>query len=83
VKVLYFSAEWCVACKTNKPMIKAVCAENNVGFEEMDADKQYENASMWGIFSLPTVLICDNKGEEMARHVGTMTKQQLIKYLYK
>jgi thiol:disulfide interchange protein len=83
MKVFYFSADWCVACKTNKPMIKAVCLENNVGFEEVDADKMVEKANMCGVASLPTILIYDDKGEELVRHVGAMTKQQLIKHLYR
>ena len=83
MKVQYFSADWCVACKTNKPIVKAVCMESNVGFEEVDAGVQVEKANMCGVSSLPTILIYDDKGEELVRHVGVMTKHQLMKHLYR
>ena len=83
MKVLYFSADWCVACKMNKPMVKEACFQSNVGFEEVDADKMVEKANMCGVSSLPTILIYGDKGEELVRHVGAMTKQQLIKHLYR
>ena len=83
MKVFYFSADWCGACKTNKPVVKQVCAESNVGFEEVDAGVQVDKANMCGVSSLPTILIYDDKGEELVRHVGVMTKHQLMKHLYK
>jgi thiol:disulfide interchange protein len=83
VKVFYFSADWCEACKTNKPIVKAVCLENNVGFEEVDVMVEGEKANMCGVSSLPTILIYDDKGEEIVRHVGVMTKHQLMKHLYR
>jgi len=83
MRVLYFSADWCVACKANKPVIKEACLKNNVGFEEVDTDRQAEIANVFGVSSLPTILIYGDKGEELVRHVGAMTKQQLIKHLYR
>ena len=82
MKVFYFSAPWCVACKENKPMVTATCLANDVGYEEVDVDQQIEKANMSGVSSVPTFLLMGNKREELARHIGAISKQRMLELFH-
>ena len=80
--VLSFGAEWCGACKTNKPVVRDACSAIKVGFQEVDVgvESGAKLADFHGVSSLPTILVVDD-GKELVRHSGVMTERQLRKYV--
>jgi len=58
-KIKYFSSPLCVACWAQKPILEKVSAENNVSFEEYDADFCREAAAPHYIRGVPSFIIND------------------------
>jgi|TARA_B100000085_G_scaffold279402_1_gene302647 thiol-disulfide isomerase/thioredoxin len=82
VKSYYFGATWCPPCKKMKYLFKdkEVAKElSKFDFQIYDIDKSPEVKKKYRITKIPT-LIFINK-EKQTRHVGSMSKQQLLKIL--
>jgi thioredoxin 1 len=76
-----FSAEWCGPCKMMPPILKEV--KDNMGESvtilKMDIDKNPAVASVYGIQSVPTLIVFRD-GEIKFRQSGVMRADQ-IKYV--
>lgn len=69
-----FSASWCGPCKVLAPVINEVKTQfSNVKFEDYDVDEAYNEATKYGIRSVPTVVI-EKNGKEVGRFVGVQSK---------
>jgi thioredoxin 1 len=69
-----FSASWCGPCKVLAPVINEVKTQfSNVKFEDYDVDEAYNEATKYGIRSVPTVII-EKNGKEVGRFVGVQSK---------
>ncbi len=78
VTVKKFSAAWCGPCRTLAPMMNEVKSQfSNVKFEEYDVDEAYEEATKYGIRSVPTVVI-EKNGVEVERFAGLQSKLAYI-----
>jgi len=78
VTVKKFSAVWCGPCRALAPVINEVKSNfSNVKFEEYDVDVAYEEATKYGIRSVPTVII-EKNGVEVERFTGTSSKLAYI-----
>lgn len=74
IKVTRFTAEWCSPCRALAPIIEEIKGQNqDVQFETIDVDQQPEQATKYGIRSIPVVLI-ENNGMETQRFVGVQPK---------
>ncbi len=74
VTVKKFSAAWCGPCRTLAPMMNEVKTQfSNVKFEDYDVDEAYEEATKYGIRSVPTVVI-EKNGVEVERFAGLQSK---------
>lgn len=74
VTVKKFSAAWCGPCRALAPVINEIKGQfSNVKFEEYDVDVAYEEATKYGIRSVPTVII-EKNGVEVERFTGTSSK---------
>jgi len=78
-KVIKFSAEWCGPCKAMKPQFEKfqeAVKEEGVEIVDLDVDVHHEEASKYGVRSIPfTVFIKDDKVAES--HRGMMTTAKL------
>ena len=80
--LLKFSALWCNPCKQLTKILQSIPQEEPLfDVQEIDIDKEPGMAAMWKVRSLPTLIILDETGEELRRSTGTLTKDQLIKFL--
>lgn len=74
VTVKKFSAVWCGPCRALAPIINEVKSNfSNVKFEEYDVDEAYEEATKYGVRSVPTVII-EKNGVEVERFTGVSSK---------
>ena len=71
-KLLYFSAQWCSACKALWPIVQkeAPTKGYNVKFCDMDDEEGAYMADEFNIRNLPTLIVLDEQGVEIKRAVG-------------
>jgi putative thioredoxin len=77
-----FWATWCEPCKTLGPMLEKLAAEYNGAFRlgKVDVDTQQELAGMFGIKSIPTVVLVKD-GQVLDGFAGTLPEGQLREFL--
>ena len=76
-----FFANWCGPCKMLSPVIEQVSNEmTDITFVKVDVDESSDLASMFGIMSIPTLLIFKN-GELKGKTMGFMSKSDLIEFI--
>lgn len=76
IKVLDFYTEWCGPCRLLAPIIQAVTTELGIELIKIDASKSPE-AQKYGITSVPTLVILNEKDEEVTRQTGLVSKAAL------
>jgi thioredoxin 1 len=78
-KVIKFSADWCGPCKAMKPQFDKFhnsLKESGVEMVDLDVDQNHEEASKYGVRSIPfTVFIKDDMVAKSL--VGMQTTKQL------
>jgi thioredoxin 1 len=75
-------AEWCGPCKRFGPVFENVSEQfENVLFAKVEADKNPNILSFFGIQHIPTVLIIRD-GELRVQHRGIMTQAVLENAIY-
>ena len=77
-----FWATWCEPCKTLGPMLEKLAAEYNGAFRlgKVDVDTQQELAGMFGIRSVPTVVLVKD-GQVLDGFSGVLPESQLREFL--
>lgn len=76
-----FFAKWCGPCKMLSPIIDEVSEKiKDVTFVKVDIDENSELASMFGVMSIPTLLLF-KEGKLVNKSVGFMSKDEIIKFI--
>lgn len=77
-----FWATWCGPCKTLGPMLEKLAAEFNgaVRLAKVDVDKSQQLAAMFGIRSIPTVMLVKD-GQVLDGFAGALPEGQLREFL--
>ena len=79
--LLDFYADWCGPCKVVSSELEAFAEENDsVKVCKIDTDTQSVLASMYGILSIPTLLLV-RSGKEFARHAVGCEKQDIADFV--
>lgn len=79
--LLDFYADWCGPCQVVSAELEAFAAENDtVKVCKVNTDTQAALASMYGILSIPTLLLVRD-GKEFARHTGGCEKQDIANFV--
>ncbi|MGB5852002.1 MAG: thioredoxin [Rhodanobacter sp.] len=80
--VVDFWAAWCEPCKTLGPILEKLAAEFNGAFRlgKVDVDAQQELAAMFGIKSIPTVMLV-SQGQVVDGFAGALPEGQLREFL--
>lgn len=82
VKLLDMWAEWCFPCKTMAPVIEELEKElkGKVEVIKINVDEKPEDASKYGVMSIPTYIVLKD-GKEVGRKIGVTSKADLLKLI--
>ncbi len=74
-----FWAEWCGPCKMIAPVVEelAVDYDNKLKIAKMDVDANPRTSALFGIRSIPTLMIFKN-GSVVEQIIGAVPKKQLV-----
>lgn len=77
-----FWAEWCAPCKSLGPMLEKVVAEYNgaVRLAKVDVDKDQQLATMFGVRSIPTVVLVRD-GQIADGFAGALPESEIREFL--
>src|SRR5579871_3009061 len=77
-----FWATWCGPCKTLGPLIEKVVAEyaGAVKLAKVDCDKEQQLAAMFGVRSIPTVVLV-REGQLVDGFTGALPENDLREFL--
>lgn len=79
VQLLDYWATWCGPCKIMNPVITEIEKEldGKVEVIKVNVDENPEEASKYGVMSIPTYIILKD-GKEVGRKVGVTSKADLL-----
>ena len=77
-----FYATWCGPCKMMHPILEQIKATlgDKIRIIKNDVDKHGDTAGIYGIKSVPTLMLFKN-GENLYRQSGAMSKADLLALL--
>ncbi|URA11069.1 thioredoxin [Thermospira aquatica] len=79
--IVDFWAEWCRPCLMLAPIFEQTAQEMpDITFAKVNVDEEGELAMRFGISSIPA-LILFHKGQPVATHVGTISKERLKQWI--
>ena len=74
LEVKKFYATWCGPCKMLTPIMEQVKGKfNDVSFQDINIDEQFEVAQKYYVRSVPTVII-EKDGQEVQRFAGLQSE---------
>lgn len=73
-----FYANWCGPCKMIAPELEKV--ESKIKVIKVDVDKFEELARTYGVMSIPTLILFENRNE-IKRTIGFIDKNNIEKFL--
>jgi thioredoxin 1 len=76
MKYLYFSAPWCGPCKAFSPIMEQVAQE--IPVQKVNVDDENSLATQYAVRSVPTIVLVDQNGTELSRHVGIQQKSMVL-----
>jgi len=85
VTFLELGADRCIPCKKMQPIMKEIAAlfPDRVQVVFYDVWKDPKPGEKYGIQLIPTQVFLDQKGKEIARHVGLFPKEEILELLKK
>ena len=85
VTFLELGADRCIPCKKMQPIMKEIAAAfpDRIQVIFYDVWKDSAPAEKYGIQLIPTQVFLDQKGKEIARHVGLFPKEEILELLKK
>ena len=78
--VVDFNADWCGPCKMLRPILEEVSNEENIDIYSVNIDDNEELAEEYEVSSIPCVVVFQD-GKEVDRHIGMMSKKDVIKMI--
>jgi thioredoxin 1 len=81
MKLLKFYAEWCGPCKGLTMIINGAKDKIDIPIEDYDIDNEMFMAQDYKIRSVPTIVLVDDKNQEIRRHVGLLSEEKLLEFL--
>jgi thioredoxin 1 len=78
-----FGAGYCASCKEMATIMAALTASHSdqVEFRMVYVDKEKPLFEQYKIMLIPTQVFVDTSGKEVDRHIGPLTKEEVLKKL--
>jgi len=83
ITLVDFFATWCGPCQMLMPIIDELSEEiTDVNFVKLDVDEPANKKLAMGfkVMSIPTLVLMKD-GEEVAKNVGALSKEDLVKFI--
>ena len=72
-----FNADWCGPCKMLKPIVEEFAKDNDdIKVVSINIDDEDELSEKYNVSSIPCLIVFD-KGEEVKRNVGLISKDDI------
>lgn len=81
-RFLYFTAKWCIPCKSMKPSFRKLkragwtFGDETCHFQEIDVDENTDLQNQYNVDSIPTFVLIEN-GKEVKRLIGAQSHHTL------
>ena len=76
MKLLFFHSSWCGPCKALAPIVEELKSTYDVW--DIDVDEAEDTTLVkYKIRSIPVLILEDDQGKELWRHVGSISKVEL------
>ena len=74
-----FGAAWCAPCVSIQPTLEKIADEweGDVEVYDFDVEADPVTADKWRVRTVPTLVLIDEKGEELGRLIGLSTHKQI------
>jgi len=82
-KLLDLWAEWCGPCKQMAPAVYEAgeTFKDFLTIEKLNIDTDIEITEKYRVRAVPTLIILDENGKEVARKIGAMPKYKLYEWI--
>lgn len=79
-KIIDLGSDKCIPCQMMAPELEALATDYAGAVEVVIVDvyENQEEAMRWNIYVIPTQIFLDSEGNELARHEGFMTTQEMV-----
>ena len=81
MKVLKFSSQTCMPCKQLGKIIETLDSDTKARFQDVKSETDITVFMKYGVRAVPTLIVIDEAENEVRRHTGMMTKDELVKFL--
>jgi thioredoxin 1 len=68
--ILYFTASWCIPCKTFGPVMDDIKEQLDIPVIKVDVDTNLGLTQKYEVRSVPSVVLCHLDGREVKRFSG-------------
>lgn len=75
-----FYADWCGPCKMMGALLEEIEDSINIDILKVNTDACPNISTKMGVMSIPTLVLMEN-GSEVNRHIGYMSKDELLDFL--
>lgn len=80
--VIDFSADWCAPCRAFEPVFDGFAERvSDLAFARCDVDANPQVAARYRVMSIPTVVVADVDGTELARQSGAVSTARFAAFL--
>ena len=73
-------ADWCGPCQMLGSILESVENDWELDILKINTDEFNELALSFGVMSIPALFLMD-KGEVISKHVGMLSKEELLKFI--
>lgn len=78
--LLDFHADWCPPCRQMRPVMEGL-ERRDYPVRSIDVDENPKLAERYGVENLPSFIVVDGRGREIARKEGAMPAAELTRWL--
>ncbi|MDD5478091.1 thioredoxin family protein [Rhodoferax sp.] len=79
--IIEFGANNCVSCREMKPILHALLQDTRIAVADVDILKERSYISKYQIRLMPTQVFYNARGEEIGRHMGKISAQDILAQL--